>query len=206
MANKNCSLKSHQYILNLLYSKTVTREKPSFLSHGSKQNGNTARLESSLSSLKTRKPKSCSVKTFWSPPEPPSQLNSVYLWEEAKKRLINDFQETGNWKDEFSILSTKQDSPLLPHHTTSSLFPLAQLSPALWETFSDPSLSPELWEVYPADLAAFSTSPPNIREPHPHNLYSAVTLKAGSYILTSLESWPHIPASLLLIRIKLTIS
>lgn len=63
MANKNCSLKSHQYILNLLYSKTVTREKPSFLSHGSKQNGNTVRLESSLS-LKIRKPKSCSVKTF----------------------------------------------------------------------------------------------------------------------------------------------
>lgn len=63
MANKNCSLKSHQYILNLPYSKTVTREKPSFFSHGSKQTGNTVRLEPSLS-LKTRKPKSCSVKTF----------------------------------------------------------------------------------------------------------------------------------------------
>lgn len=135
MANKNCSLKSHQYILNLFYSKTVTRENPRFFSHSSKQNGNTVRLESSLSSLKIRKLKSCLVKTLWSPPESPSQLNSVYLWEEAK-RLINDFQETGNWKDEFSILSTKQDSPLLPHHTTSSLFPLAQLSPpALWETF-----------------------------------------------------------------------
>lgn len=122
MANKNCSLKSHQYILNLLYSNTVTRENPHFFSLSSKQNGNTVRLESSLSSLKIRKLKSCLVKTLWSPPESPSQLNSVYLWEEAK-RLVNDFQGTGNWKDEFSILSTKQDSPLLPHHSTSSFFP-----------------------------------------------------------------------------------